>query len=786
MPASFPSVPIEDLVAQLSNEEQVLLLTGFNMWKTHAIPRLGIPGIIMTDGTYGVRYSVEQIDNDERGGQDIDAFLNVVNQRAIDVESSFGMTKAATCFSNGSSLGCSWDVDLARAMGNAMANECRNFGVHLLLGPGINLRRNPLGGRSYEYYSEDPVVAGDIAAALIDGLQQNGVGASLKHFACNNSEMERTTMDSVVEERALREIYLLGFERAIEKSNPWTVMSSYNRLNGVQAAENKWLLDDVLRGDFGFEGLVISDWHAVKDRVQSLRAGTDLDMPETETRKKRLLASIESGEIELGVLERSCRRVLELVKKALDSSASPAQPVDLRAHHELARRAAVESIVLLKNNGVLPLDASKPARILVVGENATTPVFQGSGCATTRPSIVDSPLQEIEALVGRDSVVEFVQGTSMDGAAGDALREKAVNKASSADVVVVFVSTEVGYDGEGSDRRDLALSPGHDALVADLAKANANVIVVLSNPDAVAMPWLGDVAAVLETFFAGQGVGHAIAQILFGISNPCGKLSATFPKQVQDIPGFPTYPGENGRHVYCEGIHVGYRHYDLRNIEPLFPFGFGLSYTTFDYSNLRLGANAVRKGEGLRVTFDVTNVGERAGKEIAQLYIEHGNPRLRRSPRDLRGFVKFELAPGETKTLEIELAARDFEVYDTLRKKWVLDRDTVKVRVGRSSRDLPLAGELQLVADEIHRPVTRDAQAMYVIDNPIARPLLVEFVCRTQGISSAHAERLLEHCRHSFLGLFATFDRRLRADFDDREIDALIREINDRMASEAI
>ncbi|MDQ0472192.1 glycoside hydrolase family 3 C-terminal domain-containing protein [Labrys wisconsinensis] len=763
------------VIASLTHAEKVDLLSGFNMWKTRAIERFGIPSIVMTDGTYGVRYSVDQIDNDMKGGQDFDAFLGVVNRRANDVQTAWGTMKAATCFPNGSSLGCSWDVDLAHELGAALARECQALGVHVLLGPGINIRRTPLGGRAYEYYAEDPVLTGDIAAGVINGMQDGGVGASLKHFACNNSEVERTTMDSVVEERALREIYLLGFERAVAKSRPWTVMSAYNRLNGVQAAENHWLLTEVLREDWGFEGLVMSDWQGVKDRPASLIAGNDLDMPESSTRKEDLLAAIEAGTVPMAVVDSACERVLVLVGRAL--AGEDRRPCDFTAHHALARRFAAESIVLLRNeDGLLPLDPGKAGRILVIGESATEAVIQGSGCATTTPTFVDRPLDEIRRLAAQ---VDHVVGTSDDPARHEALRQEALAAAARADTVIVFANTIVGYDGEGSDRRDLALAPGQDALIAALAAAHPKVIVVLANPDAVAMPWLDAVGAVVETFFSGQGMGAAVADILFGRVSPSGKLTTTFPKRIEDIPGYPTYPGENGRHLYCEGIHVGYRHYDKRGIEPLFPFGFGLSYTSFAYADLTLDRTRVGPGEGLTASVSVTNTGARAGKEIVQLYLQPTAPRLQASPRNLRGFVKVALEPGETRRVRIALTARDFEAFDPARGGWVLDTDVVTVAIGASSRDIRLEARVQCDAGVVrHRPVAWDTQPIFILENPIARKAFAGFLAGKLAVNEADAERLLEHCRNSFFGIVTSLDRRLRLRFDRDEVEALIASIN--------
>ncbi|CAH2409668.1 glycoside hydrolase family 3 protein [Mesorhizobium escarrei] len=359
---------LSSLVDEMTSEEKADLLTGKGLWRTAANYRLNIPEIIMTDGTYGVRYSIDQIDgiNDER--TNLEQFLSVVNQRADQpLAPDFSSTRPATCFPNGSAFGCSWDVDLAYELGRVLAAECQAFGVNLLLGPGINIRRTPLGGRSYEYYAEDPVLAGDLAASVINGLQKNGVGASLKHFACNNSEIQRTTMSSDVDERALREIYLAGFERAIRKSNPWTVMSSYNRLNGVQAAESHWLLTKVLRDEWNYDGLVVSDWHGIKDRPAAAIAGNDLDMPESRSRRRRLLAAMENGSVPMAAVDQSCIRILELVRRAKGGERRDAT-FDLEANHELARKMAAESIVLLKNEGpLLPLPPGLK-RIVVIGK----------------------------------------------------------------------------------------------------------------------------------------------------------------------------------------------------------------------------------------------------------------------------------------------------------------------------------------------------------------------------------------------------------------------------------
>ncbi|HUD93005.1 glycoside hydrolase family 3 C-terminal domain-containing protein [Sphingobium sp.] len=769
------------LVAEMTAEEKADLLTGHRMWRTGAVERMDIPAVVMTDGTYGVRYSIPQIDGDVRPGQDFESFLQVVGRKANEVEATWGEMRPATCFPNGSSLACSWDVDLARAMGEALGAECREYGVNILLGPGINIRRTPLGGRSYEYFSEDPILTGDLAAGMIEGIQSRGVGTSLKHFACNNSEVERTSMDSIVDMRALREIYFLGFERAIAKAEPWTVMSSYNRLNGVQAAEDSWLLTQVLRGEWGFAGLVMSDWHGIKDRSASMVAGNDLDMPETETRKADLLAAIRDGTLPAAVVDLACQRVLALVRRCLLALEVPSAPVDWDAHHRLARQIAAESIVLLKNeDAILPIPTTGRRRILVVGACAVEPVIQGSGCATTTPTRTDIPLDEIRALAGTDTVVDYQPGYAMDAEGfNPALAQAAVAAADDADHVLLFVNAAVGWDGEGSDRRSLALSPGHDELVQMLAAAYPRLTVIIASPDAVVMPWIDRAPAVVETFFSGQATGGAIADILFGRANPSGKLTTSFPMTLESVPGHLHYPGENGRHHYSEGLFVGYRSYDSRGDSLLFPFGHGLSYTRFAYADLRIDQEEIWPGDDLTLSFDVSNVGARAGKEVCQVYLRYGTPRLRRPVHELKGFQKVALEPGETRRVSIAIAARDLCYFDPDRAEWMIDDDLLTVEVGASSRDIRLEAPVRSVSPMgRYRRIDWDTQPTFVLDNPIARAGFRAFLSERTGASGEDADRMLEHCRNSFFGILTTLANRLRQTITPTEIQPVLDSIN--------
>jgi beta-glucosidase len=771
---------IISLVGQMTVAEKVDLLSGRGLWKTAAIERLGIPSVVMTDGAYGVRYSTTQIDAGDSDEDSLQAFLELVGQQADASGGMFGTTRSATCFPNGNLLGCSWDVDLAYRMGAALAAECQDFGVHLLLGPGINIRRTPLAGRAYEYYSEDPVISGDLAAAVISGLQDNGVGASLKHFACNNSEIERTTTSSDVDERALREIYLAGFERAIEKSAPWTVMSSYNPLNGVQAAENHWLLTSVLREEWGYDGLVVSDWHAIKDRGAALLAGTSLDMPESQPRKARLRAAIEAGDVALEAVDAACVQVLAFVRRCKMNEQRDVT-ADLEEHHALSRAIAAESIVLLRNQDrTLPLDPKKLGRLLVVGDGAVVPIIQGSGSATTNPYRIDSPFTQIAARASVGLDLQHLPFSSAADADTDEAIKAIVDAALTADAIVVFAENEKSRHGEGNDRDTLQLAPSHDALIHALAASGRKVIVVLSMPDAVEMPWLGQVDAVLASFYAGQGGGEAIARVLFGEQNPCGKLSGSMPTRMQDIPGWHTYPGEHGRHPYSEGIFVGYRFYDFKTIAPAFPFGHGLSYTTFAYEDIKLDRTEITPGAGCTASVTIRNTGTVAGKEIVQLYIRPVKPGLKRPIRELKSFAKLHLEPGEVKTVTLGLVARDFQYFDMSRSAWVLDAEAFVIEAAASSRDIRVSVALPCRREAPTLPtISPNSPTALVFSHPKAEAALVRFFIAKLSISEAEATELLIKTKGSFLGFYDTLSWYVGDSIKETDISEVFLKLND-------
>lgn len=746
---------IEQIVGAATAAEKVSFLSGKGLWRTAPIERLGIASIVMTDGTYGVRYSEAQIDHgqswgrrDARGGA-VPPSGDEAEPKQTELSSApqwlaFGQSRPATCFPNGSSLACSWDPELIRLMGNALAEECLGMGVSVLLGPGINIRRTPLAGRAYEYYSEDPLLTGELAAALIRGLQEKGVGACLKHFACNNSEFQRTQMDSVVEERALREIYLAAFELAIRKSDPWMVMSSYNRLNGVHASENEWLLKQVLRDEWGYQGVVVSDWYGIKDRPKSLLAGNDMAMPEYMVDRRELLQAVETGAVPMEVVDRSTARLLRLVNKAI-ANRKPGHKADFAAHHRLAQQIARESIVLLKNeDDILPISAHRPQKLLVAGTMAVAPVIQGSGCATTTPWMLDKPLDEIVEIAGNSLSIAYAPGTAADGTRDEGALLEAVAQAANADTVVVFVNSPIGQDGENGDRHDLCILPAHEELIEKIAAVQAQLVVVVANSDSVVMPWLTQAKGLVEVFYAGQGMGRAVAEILFGHANPCGRLTTTAPNTLEETPAFTHYPGENQRHLYSEGIYVGYRYYDKRKMQPLFPFGFGLSYTRFDYEEITLSGSAFAESDTMVVEVAVRNAGTRAGKEVVQVYVEAPQGRLARAPRELKAFGKVELQPGERRTVRLTIPVSSLASYDTASSAWIVEPGRYRICAGASSRDIRLGTEVRIEAPLRHPPLKDDSSLTDLMAHPEAFSRVCALFARNSGKSLEDARALLE------------------------------------------
>lgn len=658
---------IEQWLSQLTLEEKAGLCSGLNFWQTKAVERLGIPSLMMTDGPHGLRK--QQGSSDHLGLYD---------------------SVPATCFPTAAGLAATWNRDLLGQVGEALGRECRKEGVSVLLGPGNNIKRSPLCGRNFEYFSEDPYLAGEMAAAIIQGVQSQGVGTSLKHYAVNNQEHRRMSVDAVVDERTLREIYLTGFEIAVKKAQPWSVMCSYNKINGTYGSEHEQLLTNILREEWGFAGFVVSDWGAVNERVDGLAAGLDLEMPSSRgANDRKIVEAVKSGRLSEEVLDRAVRRMLEFVLKALENRGKEVV-CDLDEHHRLARRAARETMVLLKNEGG-PLPLSKSGTIAVLGQFAVEPRFQGGGSSHVNPHKVDIPLDEIRSLAHGSADVLYAQGYRLEtDDVDESLLLEAAETARKADVAVLFVGLPERYESEGFDRTRMAIPESHRLLIERVADAQPNTVVVLMNGSPVEMPWIGRAKAVLEAYLGGQAVGGAVADLLFGVESPSGKLAETFPVKLSDNPSYLFFPGEGDRVEYREGLFVGYRYYDTKGVEPLFPFGHGLSYTRFEYDNLAVDKPRLRDDETVEVRLTVRNIGEFAGKETVQLYVRDVAASVVRPDKELKAFAKVELAPGEAKTVTFTLDKRAFAYWHAGLHDWYAESGEFELLVGSSSRDIRL------------------------------------------------------------------------------------------------
>ncbi|WP_138416254.1 beta-glucosidase family protein [Sinomonas gamaensis] len=686
-----------DKLASLSLEEKASLTSGADFWNTKAVPGAGVPGMLLTDGPHGVR---RQAEGDDHVG------LNA--------------SVPATCFPPAVALGSTWDPELLQRIGAALGEEARAGGVSVLLGPGINIKRSPLGGRNFEYLSEDPVLTGELGTALVAGIQSKGVGASLKHFAVNNQEADRVRVSADVDPRPLREIYLRGFQKVVTKAQPWTVMCSYNRINGVYASEDPWLLTDVLRAEWSHTGLVVSDWGAVNDRVKGLAAGLDLEMPSSGgATDAQIVEAVKNGALDEAVLDTAARRVLELADRT-EAARRAGGSYGADAHHALALEAARRSIVLLKNeNSFLPLDPQAAGRVAVIGEYARTPRYQGGGSSLVNPTRLENALDAITEIASGEVV--FAPGyTAAQDAPDNALIAEAVDAARAADTVILFIGSEL--ESEGYDRTGIDLPAAHRALLDAVLEANPSTAVVLSNGGVVQTAgWDHRVPAILEGWLLGQAGGPATAEVLFGLANPSGRLAETIPARLQDTPSYLDFPGEFSHVRYGEGLYVGYRHYDARDIEPAYPFGHGLSYTAFSYANLLATAD---DGGGITLRVEVTNTGDRAGHEIVQAYTSLPGSAFVRPLRELKGFAAVHLDPGETETVEIRIPREDLAVWHPVLEKWVLEGGEYTVEVGASSRDLRQTAVVGLDGDDLTLPLGPGSTLEEWLAHPTGGPAL--------------------------------------------------------------
>ncbi|MDR1634316.1 MAG: glycoside hydrolase family 3 C-terminal domain-containing protein [Bifidobacteriaceae bacterium] len=695
---------IDQLLEQLTDEEKLSLLDGLDFWHTQPIERLGVPALMVTDGPHGLR-----------------------KQSGAADHLGLNQSVPATCFPTAAALASSWDADLIREVGQALGQEARVEQVAVVLGPGLNIKRSPLCGRNFEYFSEDPVLSGDLAAAMVQGIQAKGVGACLKHFAANNQETDRMRVSAEIDPRTLREIYLAGFARAVTASKPWTVMSSYNKINGVYAAGAHWLLTDLLRDAWGFDGLVMSDWGGTDNRPQDLKAGLDLEMPSSSGHGAAAVrAALAQGRLTMDDADRAVRRLLELIARA-GSAVGSGQTYDKVAHHALARRAAAQSAVLLKNqDDLLPLDSAVGGPIAVIGDFARHPRYQGAGSSAVNPTQLDNALDAIVDAVADRREVRYARGFVAEDEAGDReLVREAVAAASSADVVLAFLGLPASHESEGYDRTSIGLPAPQLELLAEVAGVAAKVVVVLANGGVVDVAsWGHQAGAILEGWLGGQAGGSATADLLFGQVNPSGKLAETIPLRLTDNPSFGNFPGAKGHVYYGEGTLVGYRWYDARGLDVAYPFGHGLSYTTFDHSPLSLRVLADGPKPSVEARLTVRNTGPMKGREVVQLYVADPVASVERAPQELRAFAVADLAPGESKELVLMLDWRAFAFWDVELDRWFVEGGDFEIRCGSSSRDIRSTATVHLDGDPTRRPLSPASTANEWLADPERGPWL--------------------------------------------------------------
>ncbi|WP_457100634.1 glycoside hydrolase family 3 C-terminal domain-containing protein [Microbacterium sp. P5_E9] len=692
------------LVADLTLEEKASLTSGASFWTTKPVERVGIPAVMLTDGPHGLRKQAQ-------GGDHL----------------GLGDSVPATCFPPAVALGSSWDAELAERVGVALGVESSIEDVAVILGPGANIKRSPLCGRNFEYLSEDPIVSGVMGAALVNGIQSTGVGASLKHFAANNQENDRMRSSSDIDPRPLREIYLRSFQRVVQDAQPHTVMCSYNRVNGVYASENPFLLTQVLRDEWGFEGLVVSDWGAVNERVAALAAGLDLEMPASGgATDAELVAAVRDGSLDEKHLDASAQRVAKLALRWAETERVEG-PLDVDAHHALAREAAGRSIVLLKNDALRPaqgpiLPLAADASLAVIGLFADKPRYQGAGSSMIHPTRLDDALTAIREVATDVTYAQgFTTAVDTDPAETARLRDEAVTAASAAHTAVVFIGLPARLESEGYDREDIDLPADQLALVDAVLAANPRTVVVLSNGSVVALPFSDRVPAIVEAWLLGQAGGSATADVLFGTVNPSGKLAETVPLRLEDTPAFLNFPGEDGHVRYGEGLFVGYRWYEARRMQIAFPFGHGLSYTTFGYGD---AAAAVTADGDVEVRITVTNTGDRAGREVVQAYTSLPGSAVQRAPKELKAFALVALEAGESREVTLTVRRADLAYWHVRADRWVVEGGDYTVAVGASSSDIRSTVEVAVDGDAVSLPLTRESSLGEVFAHPVAGPMV--------------------------------------------------------------
>ncbi len=751
---------IKHVISQMTLEEKAGLCSGLDFWHTKPVERLGIPAMMVSDGPHGLR--TQRDDADHLGIND-------------SIE--------AVCLPAGSALACSFDVDLARSVGETLGDQANAVGLGVVLGPAINIKRSPLCGRNFEYLSEDPYLAAGLTVGYTKGMQSKHVGVSVKHFLANSQENRRMSSDSIVDERTLREIYLPAFEAAVKEADAWTFMCSYNQVNGEYACQNKRFLNDILRDEWGFEGFVMSDWGAVCDRVLCLEAGLELEMPASGGENDKLIVqAVQSGRMDMAVLDRAVERLLNIIMRWYDNRGE--QPVwDKDADHAFARDVAGACAVLLKNDGVLPLKAD--TKVALIGAFADKPRFQGGGSSHINCHKTTSAREALADLPG----VVYAEGYRTETEEDDeALLAEAVAAAKQAEVALVFAGLPDAFESEGYDREHMRMPKNQDRLIAAVTKAQPKTVVVLHNGSPVEMPWVNDVGAILEMYLGGQAVGLAAKDLLYGDVNPSGRLAETFPLRLEDNPSYIFYGGEKDCAEYREGIFVGYRYYDKKKMDVLFPFGFGLSYTKFGYSNLRLDKTQMLDTDTVTVSIDVTNEGSVAGKEVVQLYVADKESTPIRPIQELKGFVKVALVPGETKTVTFQLSKRAFAYYNVAIADWHVETGDFEILIGRSSRDIVANACITVTSTvELRETYTRNSLFGDIVQNLNAKAVIDPYYhaiasqmgggeARTDAAASAiSADMLNAMLRYMPLHALLSFGN---GAFTNAQLDTLVEQLN--------
>ena len=698
---------VKGIIREMTLEEKAGMCSGKDFWHLKGVERLGIPEVMVSDGPHGLRKQAAEADH-------------------------LGLNESikAVCFPTACATACSFDRDLLEEMGERIGDECQAEDLSVILGPAVNIKRSPLCGRNFEYFSEDPYLASQMAAAHIKGVQSKNVGTSIKHFAANNQEHRRMSCSSEVDERTLREIYLAAFETAIKEAKPDTVMCSYNRINGEFASENHWLLTEVLRDEWGFDGYVMSDWGAVNDRVKGLKAGLELEMPASGgTTDKEIVEAVKNGELDEAVLDRAVERILNIVFKFADNRQEG--KFDKEEDHKLAAKIEAESMVLLKNEGVLPLP-TQGKKIAFIGKFAEAPRFQGGGSSHINSFKITGALEAAKEV----AQVTYAQGYDIkEDVIDQDMLNQAVETAKEADVAVIFAGLPDAFESEGYDRSHMRMPECQNTLISEIAKVQENVVVVLHNGSPVEMPWADEVKGILEAYLGGQAVGQAEVDVLFGKANPCGKLAETIPYKLADNPSYLNFPGDGQTVEYKEGVFVGYRYYDTKEMPVRYPFGYGLSYTTFEYSDLQLSADRIKDTDTLKVTLKVKNTGDRAGKEIVQLYVADKTGAACRPVKELKNFVKVELQPQEEKTVEMELDKRSFAWYNTQIHDWYAASGEYEILAAASSRDIRLKKTVYVESTtELPIHVHMNTTIGELLENP-----------RTKAVIEGMTDSLIQH-----------------------------------------